>query len=136
MAVLVSSLRDRDLSTEMLEVRGASYRRALERVTDDQWLYAVEESLRLLDWFPTVHELLEFVSDAPAPTVARALPQRTEDRCDESWLDDATVPRRWPEEPLYRYLERIAVTNGWMQPLRGRPAVREMVPARQPGEEG
>jgi hypothetical protein len=55
-------------------------------------------------------------------------------------LQTVTVPKRWSEEALYDYLERIALLNGWMQPLRGRPVVRSVpaveAAARVPGEEG
>ncbi len=54
-------------------------------------------------------------------------------------MPDAVFLQRWEGEALYDYLERMAVASGWMEPLRGRPIVRDIAPAavaREPGQEG
>jgi hypothetical protein len=77
MTQLTASLRDRELTPAMAQARGDCYRQALARLTDEQWAYAVSESLRLLDWFPTIHELLDFAADAPPTAVHGLLPEKT-----------------------------------------------------------
>ncbi len=49
---------------------------------------------------------------------------------------DPAVPPRLPGEPLYDYLERLAVAQGLMQPLRTKGPRREVGAVREPGEEG
>jgi hypothetical protein len=71
MVELLANLRDRDLTPAMLKVRGESYRRELDHLSDEAFDHAVKTAIRTLDWFPTVHQLLEFAAEAPQP--ARSL---------------------------------------------------------------
>lgn len=48
---------------------------------------------------------------------------------EEEATPEPEVPARLPGEALYAYLERIAVGQGWMAPLRkAKPVERERVP--------
>ena len=60
------TLPDRDLSPEMLEERGRSYRKHLNCLTDRQWQHAVAEAVRLEKFFPAAATLLEYGDSAPA----------------------------------------------------------------------
>jgi hypothetical protein len=60
-----------DLSPEMQEERGRSYRRHLDCLTDRQWTHAVAEAVRLEKWFPAVATLLEYGDTAPPMLVGR-----------------------------------------------------------------
>lgn len=67
------TLPDRDLSPEMLEERGRSYRKHLDCLTDRQWQYAVDRAIKAGDaWFPTVSKLLEYGDTTPP--ASRVLP--------------------------------------------------------------
>ncbi len=49
---------------------------------------------------------------------------------------ESGIPARWEGEGFLAYLERIAVSQGWMSPVRTRAQRSETGPAREPGQEG
>lgn len=81
MSELAASFPDRDLPEQVLAVRGDVYRRELDHLDGDRWLFAVREAIRNERWFPTVAALLEYAESAGAPPVAGLLPppRRTEE---------------------------------------------------------
>jgi hypothetical protein len=54
---------------------------------------------------------------------------------EEEATPDPAVPPRLPGEAFFAYVERIAVAQGWMQPIRGKGPRREVGPGRIPGED-
>jgi hypothetical protein len=73
MAELVTCLPDREQTAEMQTVRGNAYRAELKHLSDEQWWYAVRASVRGLNWFPTVRQLLDYAEDCPPSETPRAL---------------------------------------------------------------
>ena len=62
-------------------------------------------------------------------------------RVREWWKDadeipEAGLPPRNVGEALYDYLERIAVAQGLMEPVRTAKKASKYAPAREPGQEG
>lgn len=72
------TLPERDESPERKAIKGVTYRRELDGLTDELWLAAVRIALQRDKWFPPVASLLEYASEA-AGTLPRwnALPEDT-----------------------------------------------------------
>ena len=67
-------MRDRDMAEAMQAVRGDAYRDQLDHISPAVWAWCVDEAIAMLDWFPTVRELLDLAARAPrSPTPSRAL---------------------------------------------------------------
>lgn len=66
MAQLVACCRDRDLTTPMQTLRGATYRKHLGHLGDEAWGYAVGIACQG-EWFPAIETLLLYAGSAPAP---------------------------------------------------------------------
>lgn len=64
---LLAAFPDRETEPEIAATRGEVYRRELNALTDETWLYAVRECVRHERWFPTVAAILDYASDAPEP---------------------------------------------------------------------
>lgn len=54
---LLLGFPDRDLTPEQQKARGEVYRRHLDELHEDAWLFAVDQALDTLTWFPTIAEL-------------------------------------------------------------------------------
>jgi hypothetical protein len=106
---LAVSFPSQDQDPEVLRVRGAVYLRELGSLTDEAWLYAVQEAIRNERWFPTVAALLEYASRAPqAPFRAdRALPEDTRTP-EEIQAEKRETAKRGLELVKAAYEERIA----------------------------
>lgn len=78
---LLAAFPDREMAPEIAATRGEVYRRELNALTDETWLYAVGECVRHERWFPTVACILDYASDAPEPAKkALAAPAEFADR--------------------------------------------------------
>lgn len=100
--------------------RARAYRRHLNGLSDGQWFHAVEQSIRLLKWFPTVHELLDF-GDAFTPGYKMLEGARTNEQ------------REIDHEVAVRGLERIreeCARVGLELPKSG-PTLVELTPERR-----
>lgn len=64
------TLPDGGESPERRAIRGVTYRRELDGLSDELWLASVRMALQREKWFPSVATLLEFASEA-----ATALPR-------------------------------------------------------------
>ena len=62
------------MAEAMQAVRGDAYRDQLDHISPAVWAWCVDEAIAMLDWFPTVRELLDLAARAPrSPTPSRAL---------------------------------------------------------------
>ena len=109
LALLGVDLRDRDLTPEMLQLRGDSYRRRLGHLGDEQWLYAVNAALDQLDWYPTIHELLELAADAPPPATSGLLAGKT--------LEQLELDRE-EAKAVYARIRPHLIDIGLVEPLK------------------
>lgn len=115
----------------MVMERGNFYRRALDHLTEHEWVGAVDAACRSLDWFPTIRQLLEYASDVPpesAPNLTRGYREPGEPRDDRPlvkhrpfWRDIGeqltyqiaveSNPKK-PGEGIEAYLQRICAAAG------------------------
>jgi len=112
MATLAANLRDRDLTAEMVTLRGDSYRRRLDYLADDHWLYVVDQVVDRYDWFPTIHELLE-VADEVGRRVTALVPAKSEAERERE---------REEAKATYRRVREHLVAVGLADPLSLAPA--------------
>lgn len=125
MALMVSSLKDRDLAPEMADVRARAYREALDHLSDGEWRYATVEAVRTLDWFPSVKELLDLAGSKPvtnlgvSPGVLAALPEDLRNQYLETRkLNGDAVPRQLSPEEAAAAVKRIREQSGLDTPRR------------------
>jgi hypothetical protein len=107
MELLLANLRDRDLTPAMVEVRGDSYRRRLDHLGDEHWLYVVDLALDRHDWFPTIHELLD-IADETARRCVALVPQKS---------DEEREREREEAKATYRRVREHLVAVGLAEPL-------------------
>ena len=77
MAMLMVSFPDREKPEAEIRLRSKVYREALNRLSDETWLYAVKRVVEAEKWFPTVACLIDYASDAPSPQPKGLLPEDT-----------------------------------------------------------
>lgn len=77
MKELAACLPDKEQEEAVLSLRGEVYRRELNALTDESWLYAVRQAVRNGEWYPTVAALLNYAMDAPdeKPPATAYLPE-------------------------------------------------------------
>lgn len=92
--------------------RGEDYRERLANLTDDQWKTAVDRCLDDLDWFPSIHEILERVP----PFVPPPRPM----------LTDGDGPLVSMEEGLAIFRRELAAL-GVSDPTAGERAIRKAI---------
>src|SRR4030095_12131178 len=81
-AAMLVAFPDREKSPNELALRSQVYRRVLDHLTDEAFLYAVSEALRYERWFPVPSMLIDYSDDYVSN---KALPEpRTPEQLEES----------------------------------------------------
>jgi hypothetical protein len=86
-ALLEANLPRRDATKGVQSLRGATYRQELGHLTDDQWEFAVWETIRNEDWFPSIATLLRYASEYEPPVLALPPARRTDEEREQARVD-------------------------------------------------
>ena len=114
-AELIVAYPQREEASEQGALRAALYRKHLDDLAPDAWLFGVEQVIRTETWFPTVAHL-RACADAWRPPVLPALPMSEEER------EDARAAARAGLAML-----QAAFDAGAVGPVRAMPEVRPEV---------
>jgi hypothetical protein len=123
-AKLVLAFPDREQSREQAQARAALYRERLDELSDEQWTFAVEQSIRRERWFPTVAVLLDYAAQYQPVGTSLPPPRRSPEQVEA----DRAVAR----EGLRVIREAVSKTPlpAPPRPFRVAPAVVELTDER------
>jgi hypothetical protein len=126
MGELVLGLARADETREKADARAQLYRRHLDDLTDEAWLYAVDGVMKTCTFFPTIAEL-RAAAETWRPESAGYLPPAR--RTDEERAADAEATRRGLE------MVRAAVGEDVGDPVKPMPSAKVERPAHEATED-
>jgi hypothetical protein len=115
-----------DETREKADARAQLYRRHLDDLTDEAWLYAVDGVMKTCTFFPTIAEL-RAAAETWRPESAGYLPPAR--RTDEERAADAEATRRGLE------MVRAAVGEDAGDPVKPMPSAKVERPAHEATED-